>query len=236
MTFDEGQQEWPPKGVKWYYFDNVVAIAHSDCRDILPQLDPVDLILTDPPWPMGTPKYGPTTGRAIMQGNSNAVELWSEVSSLLKAKRLLIWIGCHHDPRDFLNPLGSQWRFLRSIYIRRAVPGYFGRVLVDGELIFALGDWPPTRKGRKVLPGGLSITYRLADRVNSHPGPRSLIACRWLANWWSDDGDVILDPFAGSGTTLRAAKDLGRKAIGIEIEEKYCEIIARRMNQEVLPF
>jgi site-specific DNA-methyltransferase (adenine-specific) len=54
--------------------------------------------------------------------------------------------------------------------------------------------------------------------------------------WWSDEGDIVLDPFCGSGTTLRAAKDLGRKAIGIEIEEKYCKIAADRCRQDTIPF
>ena len=69
-----------------------------------------------------------------------------------------------------------------------------------------------------------------------HPSPKPECLMRWLVSELSDEGQAILDPFAGSGTTGRAAKDLGRKAVLIEREEKYCEIAARRMGQEVMQF
>ena len=74
------------------------------------------------------------------------------------------------------------------------------------------------------------------SQVNGHPCPKPDGWMRWLVKLVSLEGDRILDPFMGSGTTLRAAKDLGRRAIGIEIEEKYCEIAAKRLSQEVLDF
>ena len=73
-----------------------------------------------------------------------------------------------------------------------------------------------------------------AEMWNTHPTPKPDALMRWLVTHGSGLNSLILDPFMGSGTTLRAAKDLGRRAIGIEIEEKYCEIAAKRMSQGVL--
>ena len=70
----------------------------------------------------------------------------------------------------------------------------------------------------------------------SHPTVKPLTLMTKLLNLGSQAGDLVIDPFCGTGSTLRAAKDLGRKAIGIEIEEKYCEIAAKRLAQKVLAF
>ena len=67
-----------------------------------------------------------------------------------------------------------------------------------------------------------------------HPTPKPEQVMRWLVTQSTEIGDLVLDPFMGSGTTLVAAKNLGRRAIGIEIEERYCEIAAKRLSQGIL--
>jgi hypothetical protein len=76
--------------------------------------------------------------------------------------------------------------------------------------------------------------YPSDTRPRFHPSEKSTLLMKWCLGFTKSD--TVLDPFMGSGTTLRAAKDLGRKAIGIEIEERYCEIAANRLRQEVLQF
>ena len=77
---------------------------------------------------------------------------------------------------------------------------------------------------------------KIIPNKNQHPTEKPVPLMEKIVHIHSDVGDVVLDPFMGHGSTLRAAKDLGRKAIGIEIEEKYCEIAAKRMAQEVFDF
>jgi site-specific DNA-methyltransferase (adenine-specific) len=72
------------------------------------------------------------------------------------------------------------------------------------------------------------------EQARVHPTQKPLALMVWCVEKYSEQHQTVVDPFMGSGTTLRAAKDLGRKAIGIEIEERYCEIAAKRMEQEIL--
>ena len=102
------------------------------------------------------------------------------------------------------------------------------------EFSFADGELAWTNLERAVRIFSLSRGQLTADG-KVHPTQKPLALMKWCIGF-ADDPQTILDPFAGSGTTLRAAMDLGRKAIGIEISEKYCEIAARRLEQRNLQF
>ncbi|MDD2707544.1 MAG: DNA methyltransferase [Verrucomicrobiae bacterium] len=206
------------------YYDHAgITIYHGDCREILPSLAEVEMLLTDPVWP---------NCATILQGADRAGELFHEMWSWLnKPKRAAIQIGCDTDPR-FLSCVTLP--FFRVCWLELARPHYKGRLMYGSDVAYLYGEPPPSRPGNHVISGRF-IDSDSSGKQADHPCPRKIGHVQWLISKWSAETDAILDPFMGSGTTLRAAKDIGRKAIGIEIEERYCEIAAKRMAQEVLP-
>lgn len=210
-------------GLQPYYEVDGITIYHGDCRDVIPTLDSFDCVVADPVWPNAHPG---------LVGASDPWGVWKGFLAVMprNIKRLIVWLGCQSDPR-FIGSVPTSLPFLRVQYLRRAVPSYNGRCLVSGDVVYAFGDWPDSRPGARVIPGECSATT-VPKLRQPHPASRNEIHATWVMSWWA--GDVTLDPFTGVGTTLVAAKNLGRKAIGIEIKERYCEVAARRLDQTVL--
>ena len=213
--------------MKPYYQDDLVTIYHGDCLELLPELA-FDVVVTDPPyginWSQGQRhKNGPADAHAGIE-NDHSTECRDQMIAVTDGLPML----CFGSPK-VAPPAGT-----RQVLVWQKSPGagFFGCFAgwrKDWEAIYLLGDWkqaPPTRSS-------LLTTHRsVVNEGHPHAKPTSLL--RELIG--ALPLGVILDPFMGSGSTLRAAKDLGRKAIGIEIDESYCEIAAKRMAQEVLDF
>ena len=230
--------------MKPYYEQDGITIYHGDCRDILPRIAHPILCITDPVWP-----------NSVFAG-VNPTALFAEAASLLQVNRLVVHLGCTSDPR-FLAGVPARLPFFRVCWLRYARPSYRGRVLVGSDVAYAFGSAPPVAAGRHVVSGE-SIARNNADKLQhtrrgngssenvrydalSHPAPRRLEHLKWLVRFFGEFDPAlepyeraILDPFAGTGTTLHAAKEMQLPAIGIEIEERYCEIAARRLDQTVL--
>jgi len=223
--------------VQPYYEDAWTVVYHADAVILMDQLGPVESIITDPIWPNGQKAFPGVDAEALLR------------SVLLgaRADRVVIQIGCNSDPR-FLEAVPVRWPFFRVCWLEYVKPSYIGRLLYTGDVAYVFGEPPKAAPGRTLMPGkhistrGDSAFLRHTGRDGkrdfdaaalSHPSPRRLEHVRWLVNWFG--GAVTLDPFAGIGTTLVAAKELGRRAIGIEIEERYCEIMADRLSNTPSP-
>lgn len=212
-----------------YFERDGITIYHGDCREVLPGLA-ADALVTDPP-------YGIGWSRATWEDNPAAYpDLMRWLVS--EGQRIGGWCfvfqampNCHLWHEWF--PPG--WRIF-------AACKNFAQVRPTG----VWHSWDPVifwNSGPNSGPnsGHVNRDYHvgnvagvLRDRVD-HPSPRPIGTMRHIAQIAAPPGGVILDPFMGSGTTLRAALDVGRRAIGIEIEERYCEIAARRLDQMALP-
>lgn len=208
-----------------YYQDETVTIYHGDARELLPSLAGGSL-LTDPTWPNATvPLFG-------------FDDPWRMLRQVLDAapgttRRLAIHLGCDSDPRFLSAVQQGRWKFFRACWLDMSRPHYKGRLLAGAEVAYLFGEPPASIPGTRVIPG-MRRDHSPDGKYSGHPCPRKLGHAAFLVRWWSEPSDIVLDPFMGSGTTLRASKDIGRKAIGIEIEERYCEIAAKRMAQRTL--
>jgi site-specific DNA-methyltransferase (adenine-specific) len=206
-------------------------IIKGDCREILPQLpaESVDLLLTDPPYGM---RYRSSAGSRpivgdgdlawfrpfireayrVLKPNTHAYVFCNEyglatfrtemADAGFKVKRLLVWVKDQHTAGDLGGDYANRTEYL-----------LFGH------------------KGRRFLNGHRDanvLFFKRAGRKRDHPTEKPEEMLRYLIAKSSAPGELVLDPFAGSGTTCRAAKDLGRRYLGIEIDPKYAEIARRR--------
>jgi site-specific DNA-methyltransferase (adenine-specific) len=230
--------------MKPYYQDSFATIYHGDCREVLPQLDPVDLVLTDPPY-----EYQQTGGGLIAKRDTYK-QISKELSSFVVEDYF------HQIQRAARPPHGYIFtsKALLNDYITQAEDYGFNWDL----LVYGKNNPAPMKNNRYLSSFEIIFFYRSngcywnnhanyssynkLKIVNckpseyGHPTEKNTSVLSELIEVSTENGHTILDPFMGSGTTLVAAKNLNRKSIGIEIEEKYAEIAAKRLSQEVLNF
>ena len=216
--------------VKPYYDDGKgIVIYHGDCREILPSLGTDFALVVDPPYGIAYQHSG--GGNGLHRRRNSLMPIVGDSGAF--------------DPTEFL--VYPAMFLLGADHFRRALPEGGTWIAWDKSLgigprdsfadcEFAWTNLKVKRNCFRILWKGIACTKVDSDgnaaiRVHPTQKPTALMKEAVLL---MPESLTILDPFMGSGTTLRAAKDLGRKAIGIEIEEKYCEIAVRRLAQEVL--
>ena len=199
-----------------YFEDGSVVIYHGDCREVLPHLPPAELVFADPPFGINKAEWDvefPMWSIPLLLATGSAVAITPGDDNL---QRVMIALGDAYRGLMIghcLNGVGKG-----GIGFKNFVP-----IVVAGNID---GEY---------YRGQTAFDYCIAGDQPNHPSSKPLTFVRWVLRRLCRRGTVI-DPFMGSGTTLRAAKDLGLRAIGIEIDERYCEIAAKRMAQQVFAF
>lgn len=227
-----------------YYQDEYVTLHHGDSREIMAGMEAssVKAILTDPPY---TERTHSKARKNTADGIGHGITTFGSITD--------------EDLESILTECGrvSQGWVVATLDYRHAVK--FDAVPPKGLKCQRVGVWVKTNPtpqitGDRPAQGWEAIAYLHKEKGRSkwngggkhgnyvtpiaapegHPTAKPLSIMRDWVNLFSDAGDTVLDPFAGSGTTLRAAVDNGRKAIGIELNEAYCELIAKRLSQGAL--
>jgi len=210
--------------MKPYYDEDGCTIYHGDCREVLPELS-FDVILSDPPYGINHPTNYAERGMSNLAPCKNYAPVYGDDGGF--------------EPEAFI---GSPCILWGANHYSDKLPPSSGWLVWDKQRPDDLDQsrcelaWSNFVKGVRLFPFLWNGMMRASYELLEHPTQKPIALMKWcLQGRWTPSG-TVLDPFMGSGTTLRAAKDLGRRAIGIEIEEKYCEIAAKRLSQKVLNF
>lgn len=219
--------------MKPYYEADGIMIYHGDCRSILPGIPRADVIVTDPPYGIGWQQHGggvngKTRGSRRHSGITGDADTTARDDVLTMYPNLpALVFGSFRAPA----PAGVKQTL---IFQKSPDAGLMGSVTgfrTDAEPIYLLGPWPKRDVHRSSVIAS-RVGLQTLQSGDSHPHAKPLDVMRVLIA--ACPPGIVLDPFMGSGSTLRAAKDLGRRAVGIEVEERYCEIAATRLGQMVL--
>lgn len=247
-----------------YYQDDAVTIYHGDCLEVDEWLS-ADVLVTDPPygetslawdrWPAGWPATVANRSESLRQlwcfGSTRMFLDRRDDFAAWKLAQDLVWSkprgrGVMNDRFNRSHELVTHW-----------YRGMWGSLPLTPPRVPKTVSWTvrATRRGQvddgsrvRPMAGGsysddgtrLMLTVIPGDpgdaRTTLHPTQKPLEVLKPIIRYSCPEGAIVADPFMGSGSTLRAAKDLGRKAIGVELDERYCEIAAKRMGQEVFDF
>jgi len=217
-----------------YYQTDLGVLYHGDCLEIMPHLEPVDLVLTDPPYGIGF-KYESHNDTPVGYKEF----LWERIAA---AENILCDGGMMFVFQAMLNITKLHEIFPREWRIFAAAKNFVQmrptamQYSFDPCVVWWKGDKKPYSKGtsnRDFHVGNTANTMnRGSGNAKGHPCPRPLDQIEHIIYQWSPENSIVLDPFLGSGTTAVACERLSRRWIGIEIEEKYCAIAKQRIENE----
>jgi DNA modification methylase len=213
--------------MKPYYEHAGITIYHGDAARILPHLSPVDLLLTDPPYGIGEARKNHKSRGKLAEARDYGKADWDDAPPpawLIEQARALARWQCLFGGNYFHLPPSKCW----LVWDKENGTNDFA----DCELAWT--NYPQAVRKLTYRWNGMLQEPGMPKEFRQHPTQKPEPVMRW-ALLQAPESRTILDPFMGSGTTLVAAKRLGRACVGIEREERYCEIAAKRLAQEALP-
>ena len=203
------------------YFDrDGITIYHADCRDVLPSIDPssVDLLLTDPPYGIGYKGSSYWNGRTV-EGDDQPFN----PAAMLAYGRCVLF-GANHFCHEL--PQSDGW-ILWDKRLQDSTDS--GLKVPDAEMA-----WTNVTARQRIYRQLWAGPMRGHETTFLHPTQKPVGLMRWIIEQWTEPGDLVLDPYMGSGPVAQACHELGRRYIGIELVEDYCKVAVSRLAQQTL--